>query len=396
MAITLDGTNGSTQPAVILTGATSGTVTLTPPAVAGTTTITLPATSGTLLQSGTTVTIAQGGTGQITASAAFDALAPSQTSNSGKYLTTNGTTTSWGTVSGSSQWTTSGSNIYYTTGNVGIGQTSPSVALVVSGTASVNAAMQRVIQVFDQQTAATGVGGGISFGGYITGTSGTGEFSSIQGVKENATAGDYAGALYFTTRTNGNSPAERMRIDSSGNLLVGTTSALKTTFQKTSSSDYIFDIRNTSTAAAAYGLTINYPVYSPNASGSQFITCADSTTNRFYVQSNGGIANYSANNSNLSDVREKKNISLAGNYLDKINAIPVKTFLFNDQTDEQLNLGVIAQDVQAVAPELVAESDWGTAEEPKMRLSIYQTDLQYALMKAIQELTARVAALESK
>lgn len=66
-----------------------------------------------------------------------------------------------------------------------------------------------------------------------------------------------------------------------------------------------------------------------------------------------------------------------------------------------LTLGVVAQDVQAVAPELVTESNWGTKEEPKMRLSIYQTDLQYALMKCIQEqqaiiqsLTARITALE--
>ena len=47
--------------------------------------------------SGTALPVANGGTGQTTASAAFDALAPSQTSNSGKYLTTNGTTTSWAT-----------------------------------------------------------------------------------------------------------------------------------------------------------------------------------------------------------------------------------------------------------------------------------------------------------
>ena len=45
-----------------------------------------------------TLPITSGGTGQTSASAAFDALAPSQGSNSGKYLTTNGTTTSWGTV----------------------------------------------------------------------------------------------------------------------------------------------------------------------------------------------------------------------------------------------------------------------------------------------------------
>lgn len=52
--------------------------------------------SGTLTLSGT-LAIANGGTGQITANAAFNALAPSQTGNSGKYLTTDGTDTSWAT-----------------------------------------------------------------------------------------------------------------------------------------------------------------------------------------------------------------------------------------------------------------------------------------------------------
>ena len=41
--------------------------------------------------------IAYGGTGQTTANAAFNALVPSQTSNSGKFLTTDGTNTSWST-----------------------------------------------------------------------------------------------------------------------------------------------------------------------------------------------------------------------------------------------------------------------------------------------------------
>ena len=45
-----------------------------------------------------TVPVANGGTGQTTASAAFTALAPSQTGNSGKFLTTNGTATSWDTT----------------------------------------------------------------------------------------------------------------------------------------------------------------------------------------------------------------------------------------------------------------------------------------------------------
>jgi hypothetical protein len=45
-----------------------------------------------------TLAVTSGGTGQITATAGFNALAPSQASNSGKYLKTDGTNTSWGTL----------------------------------------------------------------------------------------------------------------------------------------------------------------------------------------------------------------------------------------------------------------------------------------------------------
>jgi hypothetical protein len=59
--------------------------------------------SGTLdlTYSGTALPILNGGTGQTTANSAFNALAPSQTSNSGKYLTTNGTDTSWASLGNS-------------------------------------------------------------------------------------------------------------------------------------------------------------------------------------------------------------------------------------------------------------------------------------------------------
>ena len=132
-----------------------------------------------------------------------------------------------------------------------------------------------------------------------------------------------------------------------------------------------------------------------NNGANEFIYCQGNATARFYVLSNGGIYNYSANNVNLSDRREKTNFSPSKSYLDTVCAIPVQTFNYIDQNMEEdggLTLGVVAQDVQAVAPELVKESNWGTEEEPKMRLSIYQTDLQYALMKSIQELKTIVDA----
>ena len=64
-----------------LTGDTSGVITVSAPAAAGTNTITMPASTGTMaLTSDITTEI------------------PSQTGNSGKYLTTNGSASSWGTV----------------------------------------------------------------------------------------------------------------------------------------------------------------------------------------------------------------------------------------------------------------------------------------------------------
>jgi len=74
-------------------------------------------TTGTASNVTGTVAIANGGTGQTTATAAFNALAPSQTSNSGKYLTTDGTNTSWATVAGgggvtASNDTSTTSNLY--------------------------------------------------------------------------------------------------------------------------------------------------------------------------------------------------------------------------------------------------------------------------------------------
>jgi hypothetical protein len=199
--------------------------------------------------------------------------------------------------------------------------------------------------------------------------------------------------------------------DGNGTFLVGATarntivSSATKFVASTSGQDYGALVENTN-ASNAFGVIIKYTAVSPNNGTAAFIYAEDSTAQRLSVRSNGGVWNYSANNANLSDSREKTNVNPAGNYLNKICAIPVRTYNYIDQNleeDDGLTLGVFAQDVQAVAPELVSESNWGTEEEPKMRLSIYQTDLQYALMKCIQEqqaliqdLTTRLAALEAK
>ena len=74
-----------------------------------------------------TVAIASGGTGQTTANTAFNALVPSQTGNSGKFLTTDGTNSSWATTATAvslTNDTTTATNLY------------PLFAAATSGTAS--------------------------------------------------------------------------------------------------------------------------------------------------------------------------------------------------------------------------------------------------------------------
>jgi hypothetical protein len=277
-------------------------------------------------------------------------------------------------------------------GNVGVGTSSPTARLSVSETGiavnigDISSAPSNNVNVFvgPSTSALSGVNGDLVL------------------CPRTSTTGNI---LFYTG--NGTS-AERARIDSSGNLLVGTTTLLgneRLNVTKDANGQELIRI-NATNAASPWGMDIFYSAAAPNGTSNNFIGCRDTGATRMTVRSNGGIANYSANNVNLSDRREKTNFAPAKSYLDVICAIPVQTFNYIDQNLEEdagLTLGVVAQDVQAVAPELVSESNWASKDEPeKMRLSIYQTDLQYALMKCIQEqqalitaLTTRITALES-
>jgi hypothetical protein len=274
-------------------------------------------------------------------------------------------------------------------GNVGMGTTSPTAKLTVSNPS--------VMARFQTGAAADGR---IEFA-YNTTDIGYINMASASLLDITARSG--------VSLALGAGGSERMRITSGGDFMVGATSAVgseKFLVRQTAAA-YVGRLANDSaTAANCFGQFLWYSSAAPNGTGNQFLRCDDSAATRAEIRSNGGIANYQGNDVNLSDRREKTNFAPAKSYLDTICAIPVQTFNYIDQNMEEdggLTLGVVAQDVQAVAPELVMESNWGTEENPKQRLSIYQTDLQYALMKALQEahglikdLQARVDALEAK
>jgi hypothetical protein len=183
---------------------------------------------------------------------------------------------------------------------------------------------------------------------------------------------------FFTNNT------ERARIDSSGSFFVGIGTHNDGSMFYSAINSTINGYRGSSSAGD--GL---FGVYS-NIGGAKTV--------RGYFRCDGGLANFSANNINISDERLKKDISLAGNYLNKICAIPVKNFRYKDQSEfEDITLGVIAQDVLAVAPELISQEGFGLSDNDKEKyLTVYQTDLQYALMKCIQEQQAIIESLKAR
>jgi hypothetical protein len=161
-----------------------------------------------------------------------------------------------------------------------------------------------------------------------------------------------------------------------------------------------------SSASNPFGLNLTYTGSSPNGTSNNFLYCADSTVPRFVARSNGGVANYQANDVNLSDGRTKKDIEPLESYWDKFKGIEIVKFKYIDQTHDDFNIGVIAQQVESIAPEFVDIDGWDTnpklneeedeiLSEAEPLKSIYTSDLHHATIKVLQEAMAKIESLEA-
>ena len=232
-------------------------------------------------------------------------------------------------------------------------------------------------------------------------------YAKIECITDGASSSntDLPARLVFSTTPDGlSTPTERMRINAAGNVLCNTTSAGSAggvngqhTFSHSTSSQWSTIVQHTTAAGnIAFGLGIKYTAATPNSTSSEFLYCEDATTLRASIRSNGGLANFSANNANLSDRNAKKDISSAAGTWDCIKEWEIVNYRYKDQPDDaDLNLGVIAQQVAESCPEVITVFSEATEEQPE-KLGVKEQQMYWMAIKALQEAQVRIEQLETE
>ena len=238
-------------------------------------------------------------------------------------------------------------------------------------------------------TAAGNVGVGIN--------SPTGKFAVSDGsvIAEinpfNASSGVFIGTRsnhHILFKTNA---TERMRLDTSGRLSVGTSNhssntgiGIKLAYDSTNPS--VNTVINQSAGNHSF-----YHLYNTNATHNAY---------RFYVQVNGGVANHSGNNVNLSDERMKKNITNMGSVYDTFKKFTFKDFNYiDDGASDSKKHGLIAQDVETIDSDLITE-DFKIAPDSEgndvYRKALKEEQFMMIGMKALQEAMTKIETLEAE
>ena len=245
-------------------------------------------------------------------------------------------------------------------GNLGIGTTSPS-------TFSANS-------TYSTQLAIVKTDQSVTLGAYYQ--SGITQYAYINAANA---ANNTANPLVFSNGAN----TERMRIDVSGRLLVGTTTPYDGNSIATFlNSTHAISAVTTATGGGWYALECGR-----TGSTGKFIgfTYTGPSTEVGSISYNGTNTLYNA----TSDQRLKENIVDAETAFETINKIKIRSFDWIESKVHETH-GVIAQELQQIAPQCVTE---GTTNEDGSMGSPWQVDtspLIPLLTKAIQELKALV------
>lgn len=276
------------------------------------------------------------------------------------------------------------------TGNVGIGTSSPSGKLDVFSTSDV-------------------------YQNIITSGSGTSSVLSMYNTTGNTdgAAIGYNGAMRFGTITGVNAGgfSERMRITSSGNVGIGTTSP---NFQ--TSGRVVVDINGSSSSLLGLSIGGNSTSYIATFSSGTEIA---SITNPLFFTVNGAIrmtakssgfiniANLGTGlvysnagdltSTNPSDERLKNNITDLNYGLNEILQLRPVTYNWkNDTINQGKQFGFIAQEVQQIMPDLITEFNTIENDEEVIRLGLDKEAIFVAMVNAIKELKTEIEILKTK
>ena len=188
-------------------------------------------------------------------------------------------------------------------------------------------------------------------------------------------SGGRSGIITFTTGSTTNG-SERMRIDTSGNVLVGKT------------------VANDSTAGIRLGSTAGFmslvrdsgrPLFiRRNTTDGDIVEFAKDGTTVGSISVTTSATTYNTS----SDQRLKENITDADDAGSKVDAIQVRQFDWKADESHQ-DYGMIAQELVTVAPEAVHQP-----EDPEDMMGVDYSKLVPMLIKEIQSLRNRVATLE--
>jgi hypothetical protein len=281
-----------------------------------------------------------------------------------------------------------------TSQNVGIGTTSPGSKLYTqlsSATAYSSGVTGNGLTIYNS-SATTNQYVGITLQGEPT--SGNGGLATIMGT----TTGSGNMDLTFSTRGSA-TLAERMRINSSGNLLVGGTSTLGTSAAGTT---HITGGANDANEAPLY-------LRNPFSTAGRYWKVGPTNNAGFIIFTDSNIGQYQSYGAtswtSTSDERLKTNLLPIENAAQKVSSLRAVTGRYKTDDESVSRSFLIAQDVQAVFPEAVDVQD-----DEQNTLGLRYTETIPLLVAAIQELkaindqqaetinalTARIVALETK
>jgi hypothetical protein len=242
------------------------------------------------------------------------------------------------------------------TGNVGIGTTSPAKELHVYASSG-ECAIQVEGNAGDAGLNLKAVSTSASFVNF-------GDESTIN-----------VGQIYYSHPGNAmqfkTNATERMRIDSSGNVLIGTTS--------------------TSINSSNFGVMIQQAGYtgiSSNQGAGNQVLQVFGNAGQFQIMGNGNAQNTNNSYGAISDRTLKENETNANSQWDDIKSLQIKNYNLIEYPDRP-QIGVIAQDLEASGMNgLVNESEDGTK-------SVKYSVLYMKAVKCLQEAQNKIETLES-